>query len=477
MIRDTFSSFYYGTLIRLMKLNGLKLIVAFFVLISFVIIPAYGDGLASETLPPSVIGNRNVTLSISSSPFLIDNYHVGTQVNFALLDVTNQQPIPGVTLSIAAFKADKSLFGHIFKSDNGNFLINITPEPSGDIAIDETGGILSSVTGSHGGSYDVKGPVFNEGGLYRFKIEILTMGSYDNQVSKSYNAAISIPETKYYQAYDKQYGNQNVTIIAFYDQISNFQYDTNKMSMSFSMPFDWSNDNVQQVSVVHQEIKIPKSFSDFIVTKYDAHVNGVKLNDKSISIDDYSSDERIVHLILYKQDLANVAKQQQNQKQEMDYTVSPSNETGFPIVQYTRNAQYKVSLSWDPPKIFPGSMTKFSFQVLDPYLINKTVDSIGYDFSIIAGKTGSVFHTSGQTSGDGSVSTVNVPMPANYTGPITIAFENLNGNSFADSEFPGVVSNPPVIPEFPYTPILVLLSILTFTVIITQIAPRKNTRI
>lgn len=449
-------------------MNGLKFIVAFFVMISFVVIPVYGDGLASETLPPSVIGNRNVTLSINSSPFLIDNFHTGTQVNFALIDVKDQQPIPGVTLSVAAFKGDKSLFGHIFKSDNGNFLINMTPEPSGDISVDETGGILSSVTGSHSGNYDVKGPIFNEGGLYRFKIEILTMGSYDNQVSKSYNAAISIPETKQYQAYDKEYGNQNVTIIAFYEQIGNFNYDSDKKSMSFSMPFDWSDDNVKQVSVVHQEIKIPKSFSDFIVTKYDAYVNGVKLNDRAISIDDYSSDERIIHLILYKQDLTNVAKQQQNQKPEMDFTVSPSNETGFPIIQYTRNAQYKISLSWDPPKILPGSTTKFSFQVLDPYLINKTVNSINYDFSIIAGKNGSVFHSNGQTNSDGKMNTVDVNMPANYTGPITIAFENLNGNSFADSEFPGVVSNPPVVPEFPYASILVLLAIITFTVLLTR---------
>ena len=460
-------------------LGGLILFLAgnFFVFTSFIATPAFGDGLASETLPPSVIGNRNVTLSINSSPFLIDNFHTGTQVNFALLDVNDQQPIPGVTLSIAAFKGDKALFGHIFKSDNGNFLISMIPEPLGNISIDETSGILSSVTGQHGGSYDVKGPIFNEGGLYRFKIEILTMGSYDNQVSKSYNAAISIPETKYYQARDSQYGNQNVTIIAFYEKIGNFQYNTDKKLMSFSMPFDWSNENIQQVSVVHQEIKVPKSFSDFIVTKYDAHVNGVKLNDKAISIDDYSSDERIVHLILYKQDLANVAKLQQNTKPEMDFTVSPSNETGFPIIQYTRNAQYKVGLSWDPPKIIPGATTKFSFQVLDPYLINKTVDSIDYDFSIIAGNAGSVFHTSGQTNNDGTPSTVSVLMPANYTGPITIAFENLNGNSFADSEFPGVVSNPPVVPEFPFTPVLMLLSVFTFIVLLTRIIPRRNYRI
>ena len=448
-------------------MNGLKFIVAFFVLASFVIIPAYGDGLASETLPPSIIGNRNVTLVINSSPFLIDNFHAGTQINFALLDVKDQQPIPGVTLSIAAFKGDKPLFGHIFKSDNGNFLINMIPESLGNISIDETGGIFSSVTGQHGGNYDVKGPIFNEGGLYRFKIEILTMDSYDNQVSKSYNVAISIPETMQYQVNDKEYGKQNVTVIAFYDKIGNFQYDSNKKLMSFSMPFDWSTDNVRQVSVVHQEIKIPKSFSDFIVTKYDANVNGVKLSDKAISIDDYSSDERIVHLILYKQDLANVVKQQSDSKADMDFTLSPSNETGFPIIQYTRNAQYKVSLSWDPPKIMPGSTTRFSFQVLDPYLINKTVDSIDYDFSIIAGKSGSIFHTSGQTSNDGRIDIVDIPMPENYTGPITIAFENLNGNSFADSEFPAIVSKPPVVPEFSHA-VIILSIIITLAVVLTR---------
>ena len=297
-------------------LSGLILFLAVnFVLTSFITIPVFGDGLASETLPPSVIGNRNVTLSINSSPFLIDNFHTGTQVNFALLDVSDQQPIPGVTLSIAAFKGDKALFGHIFKSDNGNFLINMIPEPSGDITIDETSGILSSVTGQHGGSYDVKGPIFNDGGLYRFKIGILTMGSYDNQVSKSYNAAISIPQTNDYNVNDNEDGKQTVTVIAYYDQIKNFQYNSGNRTMTFSMPFNWSPDNLKQVSVVHQELKIPRSFTNFIVTKYDVYVNGVKLDDKSVSIDDYSSDQyRIVHLILYKYEANTIAAKQQNSK-------------------------------------------------------------------------------------------------------------------------------------------------------------------
>jgi hypothetical protein len=429
----------------------------------FIFFPAYGDGLASETLPAEMIGNMNVTLSINTSPFLIDNTHVGTQVNFVVLNAADQTPIPQATIAVSAFKGDSAVFGHIFMSDNGNFLLSLIPDSSiNETSVNENGGFLAGLMG-HGGNYDIKGPTFYSGGLYRFKIEVLTMGSYDNKVSKSYNAAISIPETKQYQVYTKEDGNQNVTLIAYYDEIKDFQYNSNSNTISFVMPFNWSSANIKQLSVVHQELKIPKSFGDFIVTKYDAFVNGVKLPDKAISIDDYSSDDRIIHLILYQEEVASLAGQD-NSTSEMDFKLFPSNETGFPIVEYTRNAQYKVSLSWDPPKIMPDTTTRFSFQILDPYLINKTADSMSYDFSIIAGRSGSIFHQSGVTTQDGKPNTIDVKFPSNYTGPITIAFENLNANSFADSEFSGVVSKIPKIPEFPAGSILVI--VITFSFII-----------
>ncbi len=110
---------------------------------------AYGDGLASETLPPSMIGSKNVTLSINTSPFLIDNYHAGTQINFVLLDVSNQQPIPQATIAVSVFKGDSAILGHVFMSDSGNFLLDLMPDSSiNKISIDEQGRInLSMLTG------------------------------------------------------------------------------------------------------------------------------------------------------------------------------------------------------------------------------------------------------------------------------------------------------------------------------------------
>jgi hypothetical protein len=445
------------------------LLLIFFGTSGFLFLSAYGDGLASETLPPEMIGNINVTMSISSTPFSIDNYHTGTEMNFFVIDASNQQPLPYVTVSISAFKGDKALFGHIFKSDSGNFIINAYPQASGDITINEQGAIFSGLLDQHSGKYDIKGPIFNSGGLYRFKINILTIGAYDNQISKSYNAAISIPETTQYQIHDKDYGNQNVTVIAYYDQINNFHYDSEKKSINFAMPFNWSTENINNVSVVHQELKIPKTFGAFLVTRYDAYVNGIKLPDNAITIDDYSSDDRIVHLILYKQELSNLAKQQTS-KTEIDYSLLPSNETGFPIVQFTRNAQFKISLSWDPPKITAGADTKFNFKILDPYLINQTVSDVGYDFSLIANHK-PIFQISGVASDSETGNSITVPIPVNATGPITIAFENIKGNSFAGVEMSSVISNPTRIPEFSFSSLIVLLMIF---VVVTSFSKFTN---
>lgn len=438
---------------------------------SVILLSAYGDGLASEILPPEIIGNKNVTLSINSSPFLIDNTHVGTQINFILQDAATQEPFQDVTLAVSAFKNDQALFGHVFMSDSGNFLFNVAPDNTTDkISINEEGGPFPGLLG-HGGSYQIKGPIFAAGGLYKFKINVLTMGSYDNQISKSYDAAISIPQTTNYTVNDNDDGKQTVTVVAYYDQIKNFQYDSSNRTMTFSMPFNWSPDNLKQVSVVHQELKIPRSFTNFVVTKYDAYINGIKLDDRAVSIDDYSSDQyRIVHLTLYKQEANIIATKQQNSKSEMDYSLSPSNDTAFPITQYTRNAQYKVSLSWDPPKILAGQTTKFSFQILDPYLVNKTVNSIDYDFSIIAGKNGLMFHKSGTTTSNGDPNTIDVNFPDNYTGPITIGFENLNGNSFSDSEISGVVSKPRIVPEFPAGPLIIAAAMFSLIIIFPRLS-------
>lgn len=457
-------------------------LVIFVIAVSlFFVSKAQGDGLASEILPPSVIGKINVTLSIGSVPFLIDNNHAGTQLNLVLMDADTQQPIPDATLAISAFKGQNAVFGHIFKSDSGNFVLSFYPQQSGNTTFDEQGGLLSGLFGQDSGNYDVKGPVFNTGGLYRFKIEVITMGAYDNQVSKSYAAGISIPEYDNLTINDPSYGTQQMQIIAYYDRLNNITYDPVKKFVNFTMPFDWSTQNISQLTVVHQEIKIPRTLGDFVVTKYDAYVNNIKIPDKLISIDDYSMDAyRIVHLILYKPDVENLFSEQKDPGQVMHFAIKPSDENIFPVVQFTRNAQYKIALSWNPPKILAGSTAQFNFKVLDPYTTNQTVSPISYDFSVLEGKNGVIYHQIGKTTDTSYGDNINVAFPSNYTGAVTIAFEDLNGSSFSATEFPATVSTPDTtasqatVPEFPLTTFLVLATMFGLAISLSKMSLFKS---
>jgi len=430
---------------------------------------AYGDGLASEILPPSVVGNRNVTLSIGSTPFLIDSNHTGTQLGIILLDAKTQQPIPQATIAISAFKGSNSLFGHIFQSDGGNFVLSFYPQSSGNIAVSELGNPVTSFFGQHSGMYSIKGPVFNSSGLYHFKIEVLTMDSYGNQISKSFNAAISIPEYDKYTIHDNKYGDQQIQVVAYYDQINDFKYDPATRFINFTMPFNWSEQNIDSLSILHQEIQVPRAFGDYIVTKYDTYVDNIKLPDKVLTIDDYSSDtDRVLHIILYKQEVQDLFSEIKNPGQQMTFALRPSTGNGFPIVQFTRNAQFKVALSWDPPKIIAGTTTTFNFKILDPSQ-NQTVSNITYDFSVLEGKNGVIYHQVGKTTNSVDGDNIAVPVPSNYTGSITIAFENLKDNSFADSEFTATVSNPEPVPEFPVATIVVFATIISLSVTLSRL--------
>ena len=61
------------------------------------------------------------------------------------------------------------------------------------------------------------------------------------------------------------------------------------------MPFEWSESNINQTSVVHEELVIPKQVGDLLVSGFSMYVNGIKLSDDISTIDDFFSDGRVVH--------------------------------------------------------------------------------------------------------------------------------------------------------------------------------------
>ena len=423
---------------------GLSVILGI-IFLCFSFIPTYGHGVGAETLPPVMIGKRNATLSIGMSQATAEPANTDREIDIQLYETDTLKPINNVIFLVKAVKDNKILFEHEFPTEKGSLVMLMTKSDSSEVQIlgedDAMKKLFESLFGpSDNTVYIIKGPIFDKGGLYHFQIDVLTADSLENNLEPSihYNAAISIPERTTHQVDDKNSGSQTVDVITYYDLIDEFNYDSNTKFINFTMPFDWSKENIDQVSIVHEEILVPRTFGDFLATNYEAYVNNILLPDEAISIDDYSSDNRTIHIVLFNQNLQEITKKQKP-NQKMDFSLRPNDETKFPIIGFTRNLQYKINLEWDPAKIIAGSNAKFHFKVLDPYLINKTVSSVSYDFSVIQNQK-VLFKKSGiTTDSETEYNTIDVQIPSGSGGPIIIAFENLGGNSFAGTEFTSVV--------------------------------------
>lgn len=422
MILDSLNFFFSKSRIVLLAIP-LSLIISF-------LPSAYGHGIGAEVMPPVMIGNKNVTLAINEFPSPDDPTGRDKALTIQLYDTHTKIPVRDVTFFVKASKDNKVLFERTFERDKGFLSLIIHTTESGGVSFDEGNPfviLFKSLIGEKSGTVTIHGPIFDTGGLYKFHIEISSIDSYANKLANlvKYDPSISIPDTTSYKINDKNYGSQKLNITSYYDVINNFQYLPETKSIKFDMPFDWSAENINQVSVVHEEFHIPKTFGDLLVTKYKASVNGLQLQDRTVLIDDYSSENRIVHVVINRAYLQEIAKIPQISKIGMEFVLEPSKEASFPVI--ASSGKYEVHLSWDPPNIVSGSSTRFSFDIFDLYVNATKPISASYDFSIRQNEN--IFFRHKDTTTSGTKSVIEVPIPNDVSGPIKIRFENLGGQN------------------------------------------------
>jgi len=420
-----------------------KLLIFIFticVVLSFSIHDSFGHGLGFEVLPPVMLGDRLVALEVTSAQYL-DPQSKDRQVTFSLFDIATTVTIRDVTYHITASKGNDFLFEDTFKSNNGIFTMNFIPTESGPIEIEEEtqGSFFDSLVGMQKDVISIKGPVFKTGGLYNFDVEILTADSYSNELEDPilYIVGLSIEDRTYYDIKDVNFGNQEVSVITYYDQIENFQYDQKSSSMSFSMPFVWTEDNINQTSVVHEEIIISKTFGDLMVESLSVFVNGIKLPDHVITLDGFSENTRIIHVVVNQKDLFDLYNNQEDPA-NMEFLIKPSSDD-LPLATITGNGQYRIKLNWEPQDVKSGSNLTLYFDIMDVFLKDKPV-SVSYDISIL--NAGNEIYSSSGISTDSrdEQNVIQFPIPNDTISPITVQFENLNDNSLARVGLPIAVN-------------------------------------
>ena len=395
---------------------------------------SYGHGLGYEIMPPEMLGTKMVSLEITSDTWP-DEYT--KEISFTLFETDTGVNVENVTYFIMLTKQNEVLFDITGQRDDGTFMLKLHTTESDQIIIEEDSNLLGSLFDENK-IVNVKGNMFGSGGLYNFKVIITTGDNYSNIISPplDYDVGISFLDKTSYDINDINFGQQQLDVITYYELINDdFAYDPNKKMISYSMPFDWSEENIFVTSVMHQEIIIPKTFSDLMVKNFSAYVNGVQVADNTITIDDFSAQNRVVHLVLNQNDILEISNKAVGLTNKMDFSVMPSADN-LPLTTMTENAQFKLNLSWEPQNIESGSTVTFFFDILDAFLLDRPV-SASYDLSIFHNGE-KIDQASGVSNASGH-NMIEFDVPDDVTGVITLQFDNLNGSKLADAVFSVVV--------------------------------------
>jgi len=397
---------------------------------------SYGHGLGYEIMPPEMLGSKLVSLEISSDTWP-DEYT--KEITFSLFETDTGVAVKNVTYFVMLTKQNEVLFDVTGQRDDGTFMLKLHTTDADQITIEEAGSDFFGSLFDGGEVVNVKGNAFSSGGLYEFKVIITTGDDYSNVLSPplDYDIGISFLDKTSHNINDINFGQQELCIITYYDLISDgFVYDQSKKMITYSMPFDRSEESILETSTMHQEIIIPKTFGDLMVKSFSVNVNGFQVSDSVTTIDDFSAENRVVHIILNQNDILEISKKIESSHNNMRFSIMPSADN-LPLTTMTENAQFKLNLSWEPQSIKSGSTTILYFEILDAFYVDSQV-SVSYDLSIFHDGE-EIARTSG-TSIDMGLNVIEFNVPDDVNGIITLQFENLNGSDLAKAILPVVVN-------------------------------------
>ncbi|MGI0004083.1 MAG: PEFG-CTERM sorting domain-containing protein [Candidatus Nitrosotenuis sp.] len=421
----------------------------FLVLFAFVavlIIPmqcVYGHGLGLDTIKSINIGNKKITITAQITPTEFSESSE-KKIIITTSDAITNLNIDNVTLLVGLYHEGNLIFRDSFFASDGTTIIDVKPS-EGKTEI--TGNWDSDVGAwylTESKPVDLVGPVFGSGGLYHFEIELKTINDPKNflQNQGPYFADVTMTTSQPYNEQDKDGNTVNFGIKSYYDKASSFDYDPITNSVAFEMPFDWKEQNISHVPVVHEEVHFPKSFGDFFSPSYVGKLNGVELFKSSVTIDDYTNeDERIVHFVLSQDNLRylkQVQKDASNEPQNMKFTLEPNDNLVFPVIAITRDEQIQVDLSWDPLIIEPDKNTKFIYTFRDAKT-GELLRNTQYNFVILQNEKELYKKSANANIGSDFA---DFTFSESQKGHLAIRFENLRG---ADRSTEFVIT---VVPEF-----------------------------
>ncbi len=440
----------------------------------------YGDGFTMENLPPATVGNRKASLFIQiSPPILTSDTAQDTFLKLRLFDANNNQTIQSNSFFVKVTKDDQLLMRELFYTKSG--VLTIKFKPTNTPGKWQAYGDIESTLGGWTATNDlvrVDAPIFLEGGLYHFEIKFIGIDAAKNIFKQddepTFNSYLSVGDV-FKKLVTYQAKSYDTTIISYYDRIKDFKFDESKKLISFSMPFNWDVSRLENQNIfVHEEIQIPKSLKDIADnTSFTAKVNGIPLVGRMLAVDPYSKEDTLIlHYLINKNDILDMAKNISPDTKTMDFTLTP----GFADAQtsteiLTDFGGFRAELEWSPTDLKANTKTDLKVTFFDAYLGKQVVGDVKYDLKILD-KNGNVAFSKTDLNAIGGVDTQSINFANNDVYTIEIDIKSITINEKTDSSRLGIARGVVIVPEFGSITILILIMAIGI-IITTRISPIK----
>jgi len=363
----------YGKFVLLVTIFGIFTVSA--------IIPdAFGHGLGGDQAPPLTFGDMEVTVRTQLSPSDLTVGEVtSANMQIRFFDTLTDKNLDQVTYRIEVWQSGELLARNLYYDEDGRLDIKIKPKSGcdeinlhqcttygGSEHVSAPGALFVYGQACTDDNLDIcgrptiTGPIFTKGGLYKIRVDIEAATSPRTVLASllSYETFVSVAQDQDFFIKTANAEEIPVVVKTYYDDVDNFKFDQSDNSISFDMPFDWSPEYVDLVQVVHEEVKVPKSFTPYAEGKqFKGYVNGVEIDQKALINDPYTyEDINIVHFMISKNELQKINQvlgSDNYSNKKMDLKLVPLNEaskssTEFYLVD-TTNEQVPttVNISWD----------------------------------------------------------------------------------------------------------------------------------
>jgi hypothetical protein len=449
---------------------------------------AFGDGLTMETFS-ATLGDRNAALLVQvNPPILTDVSRNDAYILFRLYDANNNQTIKYSTFFVSIEKgvgedATTIMPPTLFHTESGLLRLKVQPA-EGDLKIfGNQEQFLNAWVADPGGTVNIQGPLFLEGGIYHLRVEIFGVDSIrnifaDENIPK-FDSWLSVGDV-FTQSVDYQGQPYNTTVISYYDRVRDFSFDGSNEEFTWSMPFDWNVSRIKDTNIfVHEEVRIPKSLPGIgDSSAFAATVNGNQISGRMLSVDPYSSQQEVtLHYLINKNDIVSMASTIPQGDSGMTFTLAPSTgqntQTTGEILTDTGNIN--VVLDWTPDQLNANTESTLTLGFLDGFSGERIENNVNYNIRVLDNNGSQVYSQTGLVAEGGTdTQTIDFPANENYRMEIQVTGIARDGQTI-DQTRNGIARGTVVVPEFSAgTAVAITILGITLSIILLQ---RFSTRV